>query len=227
MPGRDYMIDARFADHLPIDSCQALGVDLEPELPLDFQVGAGSKIQRDQLGNPLTHAPRDIVAGDDEVLALIVLAAKHDVRVRMTGVAMVDRDPVQPGPEIRLHLCHQAARQRLEIVIFGAILRRDDEPELMAIPLTASKEGLSVCTILVAAVELAWRAVPSNAIALDVAKVGPGRGKAPPAEADQPRLDDGTPRSKPYMPIPRTKQPGHGHTAADSASVKAPAADAP
>jgi hypothetical protein len=37
----------------------------------------------------------DVVAGDDEVLALIVAAANDDVCMRMTGVEMIDGHPVK------------------------------------------------------------------------------------------------------------------------------------
>ena len=53
--------------------------------------------------------------------------------VRMAGVEVIDRDPVEPRPEVFLRLLHQAPDQRLQILIFRAILGCDDEPELVAV----------------------------------------------------------------------------------------------
>src|SRR3546814_8026230 len=51
----------------------------------------------------------------------------------MARVEMIDRDPVEFRSQILFRLRHQPARERLQVVILFAILRRDDEAELVAI----------------------------------------------------------------------------------------------
>ena len=65
--------------------------------------------------------------------ATIVDPAQHDVGVRALGVEMVDRDPVELGPQVLLDLRHQPPDIRLEVGIVGAVFRRDDEAELVAV----------------------------------------------------------------------------------------------
>jgi hypothetical protein len=54
---------------------------------------------------------------------------------------MTDRDPIEPGPEIALHLGCQVACEGFGIGHLGGILRRDDEAEMMPVALAASREG--------------------------------------------------------------------------------------
>src|SRR3546814_3599703 len=73
----------------------------------------------------------DIVAGDDEIGALLVTAAQNDVGVGMAGVEVVDRHPVELRSEILLHPRHQSPGERFQILIVRAVLRADDEAELV------------------------------------------------------------------------------------------------
>jgi len=57
--------------------------------------------------------------------------------VEVAGIEMIDRHPVEPRPEIFFHLRHETAGQRLQVGIFGAILGRDDETELVRVALPA------------------------------------------------------------------------------------------
>lgn len=94
--------------HVPkeasVERRKALRADLQPLPPLDLDVGARPQVQRHQLGEPLAHSSLYIFRSDDQVLAFVVPAAKHDVRVRMRRIEMIHGDPVQPSPEVRLHL---------------------------------------------------------------------------------------------------------------------------
>src|SRR3546814_11692560 len=87
----------------------------------------------------------DIVAGDDEIGALLVTAAQNDVGVGMAGVEVVDRHPVELRSEILLHPRHQSPGERFQILIVRAVLRADDEAELVAVVLRplARKSGVS------------------------------------------------------------------------------------
>ena len=83
--------------HLPLEALGRVLFALTPQL------------QGDDLAGPLADAMGDIVAGDVEGLAVLGDAAKEDVGVGMAGVVVIDRDPVELGPEIGLHLLHQIA----------------------------------------------------------------------------------------------------------------------
>ena len=51
----------------------------------------------------------DVVAGNVENLPVLGHAADDDMGMRVAGVVVIDRDPIQPGPEVLLHLIHQGA----------------------------------------------------------------------------------------------------------------------
>ena len=69
--------------------------------------------------------------GDDEVLAEVIAAADHDMALRMSGVEMVDRDPVEPGAEVLFRLPHEVAGEGADIREPVAVLGGDDEAELV------------------------------------------------------------------------------------------------
>jgi hypothetical protein len=77
----------------------------------------------------LRNAPNStfhVVAIEAEWLAVVPHASKSHVDVRVVGIEMADRYPLEPGPEVLLHLLHQAIGQTLQV---GAVaeFRRDDE----------------------------------------------------------------------------------------------------
>lgn len=54
--------------------------------------------------------------------------------VGVAGVEVIDRYPVELRAQVLLGLIHQPADHGLEVIILRAILRRDDEAELVAVP---------------------------------------------------------------------------------------------
>ena len=110
----------------------------------------------------------DVIARDHKILALLVLAAHHDVAVGVPRIEMINRNPVQPRTEVGLHLPHQVAHEWLElgqlITVFGSY----DETELMAIALGLFQEHLAIDADLLGPVQVAGRAFAGHAVALDV-----------------------------------------------------------
>jgi len=53
--------------------------------------------------------------------------------MRLAGVEMVHRQPIQPRVEVPLHLPHELARERLEVPERDAVLGGHDEPELVPV----------------------------------------------------------------------------------------------
>ncbi len=62
----------------------------------DLQLGARPQPFGRQFGGPMPEAVGDVVARDDEVFAGVVAPAHDDVRVRVVGVPVIDRHPLQP-----------------------------------------------------------------------------------------------------------------------------------
>jgi hypothetical protein len=102
----------------------------------------------------------------------VIDAPQHDVRVRMVGVEMIDRDPIEPGAEIMLGLGHQPTDVGFEVGIFHAVLGRHDEAELVTIAIAPrSRNALPSTVSRSARIEFARRTLARDAVTLDVAQV--------------------------------------------------------
>ena len=138
----------------------------------------------DNLACPLTNAMGDIVTGDVEDFAVIGDAAHQDMRVGMTGIVMIDGDPIELGLQINFHLLHQIAGRLADVSKLDAVLGGDDEAELVAIFSAPIKKGWPIRYITVSAIDLTSFAVAGDAIAFKIAKMcvhGLGAHKLPPA----------------------------------------------
>src|SRR3546814_19516777 len=91
----------------------------------------------------LTH----IGAIDDKIGPVIGDATDKNVDVRIVGVPMVDRDPIEAGPEITRHVLHQVAREAAEIVHRNGVFGADAEAEMMLVSVTARGEGAAICRV--------------------------------------------------------------------------------
>ena len=60
--------------------------------------------------------------------------------MRIVGIPVIDRHPVQLRAEVPFHLTHQLAGECLEVHHFGSVLWRDDESEMMPVVLAALAE---------------------------------------------------------------------------------------
>ncbi len=113
----------------------------------------------------------DVVAGDVEGLAAVGDAPDDDVRMRVAGVVMIDRDPVEPSTEVGFHLPHQIAGSLPQVGQLHTVFGRDDEAELVAVLATAVEKGAAVRHVALGRIDLALLAVPRDAVALQVAQV--------------------------------------------------------
>ena len=64
----------------------------------------------------------DVVARDDEVFAGVVASAHDQVGVRVVGVPVIHRHPIQPRPQVGFHPVHQVPGVGTQVVQFGAVL---------------------------------------------------------------------------------------------------------
>jgi hypothetical protein len=182
------LLRLRLCQHGPIDAGEALGRDLGLELGPQLPIKLWAKLERRPFLGAQPNAVGDVVLRDDEVLPPVVAPANEDVAVGVTGVEVVDRNPIELGAEILLHLPHHIAGEGTQVREPITVLRSDDEAKLMAVLPAAFGEGLAVRRVGVGGIKPAALAVPRRAIALQVADVGGGC-PATNLEPHDPRLD--------------------------------------
>ena len=187
---------------------------------LYFEIGARAQVEADDGTRALAEPMRDILAGDNQILSLIILAAKHDVRVGMAGIAVVSSDPFEPGAEILFHLLHQPAHKRFEVGILIAILGGDDEPELVTIAAATLDERCAIGHVSVSGVKAAWSAIRGGAVALKITQVRAACGDALRAELDQPRFDHDTTGPRTEMTITTAEHATNARAASTPAAIE-------
>src|SRR4029453_19660084 len=64
--------------------------------------------------------------------------------MRVLGVPVVNRYPLEPGPKVTLRLHHQVSGKGLEVGQLGRVVRGYDEPEMMPVVLAPLGEGAMV-----------------------------------------------------------------------------------
>ena len=94
--------------------------------------------------------------------------------VRMAGVEMIDRDPIEPGSEVLLHLKHDVAGEAAQIGQLVVIIGRDDKAELMAIVPPPLHKRPPVSDVRRRSIEPSALPFPVPPIALQIAQVGVG-----------------------------------------------------
>jgi hypothetical protein len=132
--------------------------------------------------------PFEMYALEPHLSPITVDPADDDVHVRVLGVVVVDRRPLEAPPDVLLDLRHVAAHVIGQIELRG-VLGRDDEPELMLLPRAGLLEGRGRSGTL-GSVEHALAPVPLDAVPLDVAQVEHGGLGAVLGHFHEARLDD-------------------------------------
>jgi hypothetical protein len=163
-----------FRDHRAVDTGEALSRDLGLKLGSQFQIRLRAEFERRPLLGTLPHPVRNVVLGDDEVLAEIVAAADYDVAVRVPGVEMVDRHPIEPRAEVLLYMSHYIPGEGPQVRKPVPVLRGDDETELMPILAAAFGERVAVCNFPLGTVQSAAFAIAGGAVPLQVTDMGIG-----------------------------------------------------
>lgn len=218
--GADEHVRIRFAQQRPIDTGQPFLLDFGAQPCPDRVGGARAKIEVDQFGGALSHTLGHIFAGDDQILVAIVLPPHDDTAVRVAGVEVIDRDPIQPGAEILFHSLHQPSRQRLQIIIFGAILRRDDETELVAIARLPIEKSHPVDLIRLGPVELSSSTIAGRAVTLDIAEMGARRRPALACQFDDAGFGDDPALAKGPIDIAAGEHAANARATSDPTAVE-------
>jgi len=99
--------------------------------------GDRTEFERHQFARPLANAMGDVVAVDDQVLAQLISAVDDDMNMRMAGIKMVHRDPVELRSQVTFQFGHEVAGEAGQVSELRAVLRRDDDAKLVAVVLAA------------------------------------------------------------------------------------------
>jgi hypothetical protein len=139
---------AGVADKLPVELGPALGLDLPLEIAADVEIGARPEFLRDEIARAGAHAFLDVVAGDDEVLAVVAHAAHDEMDVGIVGVPVIDADPIELRAEILSIWPIRSRVKDLEVGHLHGVLGRDDEAEMMPVVLAALGEGAAIGVVV-------------------------------------------------------------------------------
>ena len=142
--------------------CRHLAVERALHLMFGFRPQLGES----QVLRARPEIVADVVAGDDEIGTLVGLPAHKQMDVRIVGVPMIDRDPIEPRAQVRLHLAHEVARVFAQVRQLGRILWRYNDAEVMTIVLATVSEGAIVCVVAGRVEHPGRRAIAGHALAL-------------------------------------------------------------
>src|SRR5271156_1135911 len=138
--------------------------------------------------------------------------------IPLSGVVMVDRDPVKAGGQIEFHLTHEFTGEAAKVAHLCGILGCDDEPRLMTISPPSLHKGPAVGFVLERRIGLSPITVTRNTIPFEVTQMGvdcpahcPAHLRRPRAlrlriEPDDPCFDHYSPRPEAAcgISLPRT-----------------------
>ncbi len=179
-------------DQHPVKPGEAIGLHFPLKLLRHLKLGLPAQFPGNNLAGALANAVGDIVASDVEGLAVVGDTPNDDVGVRMAGVVVIDRDPVELGPEVGFHLLHQIAGGLARIGQVHAVLGRDDEAELVPVIAAPVQESAAILHVALARINLALLAVLCHAVPFEVAQVCVhrlGADKLPPAGSSALRVE--------------------------------------
>ena len=126
-------------DELPVEPGERAGADIQVTRPLEFQ---GRPRPQDTGYDFLRVFPdrdRQHLAWDDQLLPIGADAPDEDMGVRIVGVPVIHRQPLEAGPDMAFEARHGLADERTELAEIGAILGADDEPEVTLVDMPAQR----------------------------------------------------------------------------------------
>src|SRR5712664_1651930 len=170
---------AGLGDQRPIDAGEAILIDLGRELALLLDRGDRTQFERHQLARPFANAMGDVVAIDDQILAQLIPAVDDDMNMRMAGIKMVHRDPIELRSQVTFEFAHEVAGEAREITEAHTVLRRDDDAELVAIVLATIEEGIAVGPVLRRRIQPAALTIARGAVALNITEMSGGSSVLP------------------------------------------------
>ena len=169
----------------PIKARPAFGLNLPFQSRPDFLLASRPKLQGNTFGGTIPKPAADVIPADYQILTVLGPPADQDMNMRIVGVPMIDRDPVQFGSKIPGDVGHQLACEDTEIAKLGSILGRDDEAEVMPVIPASRRERVLVHRIRLGIEHPGFRSVPRHALTLQIGDV-PGERRRAKARAVMP-----------------------------------------
>src|SRR5450631_1561816 len=179
-------------DQHPVEPGEAIGIYFPLKLLCYLQLGLPAQFPGNNLAGPFANTVGDIVAGDVEGFAVVGDAAHDDMCVRVSGVVVIDRDPVELGSEVAFHLLHQITGGLARVGQLSTVLGRDDEAELMPVIAAPVQESAAIFNIALGRIDLALRTILRYAISFEVTQMRvhcPGADKLPSADGSALRVE--------------------------------------
>src|SRR6266851_5017341 len=170
---------AGLCDQRPIDAGEAILIDLGRELALLLDRGDRTEFERHQLACPLANAVGDVIAVDDQILAQLISAVDDDMNMRMAGIKMVHRDPIELRSQVSFEFAHEVAGKAGEVAEAHTVLGRDDDAKLVAVVLAAIEEGVAVGPVLRRGIQPAALTIARGAVALNITQMSGGASVLP------------------------------------------------
>jgi len=180
---------SRVANKLTVELGPAFRFDLSPVGAADVEIGAWPKLLGDEIARPVTHPFLNVVASDHEVLAVVTNATDDQMDMRMLGVPVIDRHPVEPGVEILFHLPDEVAGEGFEIGHLQRVVGRYNEAEMVPVALAALGEGARVRILGLRPEQVGLLSIAGYALATEIVEMLP-EGGGPGRMAHDARLDD-------------------------------------
>ena len=174
----------------PVQSRPSFGPDVPHQGGRPLAPSGRAELQFRQGLGARPDAPADVVPVDHQIRAVLQPSAQDDVDVGVGGVPVIDRDPVEPGPQVRLDAGHEVPRIGAQIRQLARVLGRDDEAEMVAVITRALREDGPVRPVGPGVEQPSRFAVPRHPVPLKITDVG-----AEPARAasNDPGLDHDLP----------------------------------
>lgn len=129
----------------------------------------------------------DVVAADHQITPVVGAASNQDVDVRVVGVPMVDRHPVELRVEILGRVLHELAGEGAQVGHLAGVFGRDDEAEMVPVVFAPAGERLDVGLLRSRVEHMRPGAVAGDALAFEIADM-PCQGRG--AEAGAGMADD-------------------------------------
>src|SRR5713101_4223886 len=186
---------AGLGDQRPIDAGEAILIDLGRDLALLLDRGDRTEFERHQLACPLANAMGDVIAVDDQILAQLISAVDDDMNMRMAGIKMVHRDPIELRSQVSFDLAYEVAGEAGEVAEAHTVLRRNDDAKLVAVVLAAIEEGIAVGPVLRRRIQPAALAIARGAVALDITQMS-GSAAVLPGSTNGARFDHDAPGAR-------------------------------
>ena len=121
----------------------------------------------------------DVVAIDDQILAQLIPAVDDDMNMRMAGIKMAHRDPIELRSQVSFEFAHEVAGEAGEVAEAHTVLRRDDDAKLVAVVLAAIEEAIAVGPVLRRRIQPAALAIARGDVTLNITQMSSGSSVLP------------------------------------------------